>query len=280
MSDTWTSLYAPTSDAAALIEQLRSVLAGVSFTPYDPFPGGTGTPPGFTHVVKLFVAPSQDGWVRVLGELDDVRLAGLCADLSTALDFPLVCAWLTVESGGFALYRGGQRYDDPGAFEPYRHPDHSPDHLREALEGKRLAGPLDTSASTLPPELQQLAQDQGVDARKAGKLVDRLGGNLFGRLAGEASGGGSDQQQARAIFAGGGRDIWNSLAGQRVRAIAETLALPANWRLPDLDTVRDAYQVHRMRQRYPRMAAMAGDREALAAVPGVADYVPVYMGKA
>ncbi len=279
MSDTWTSLYAPTSDAAAVIEHLRAVLAGAGFTSYDPFPGGTGTPPGLSHVVKLFVAPAQEGWVRILGELDDARLASLCTDLSAALDVPLLCAWLSADSGGFALYRGGQRYEDPGAFEPHRHPDHPVDHLRDALAGKRLAGPLDTSSSTLPPELQQLAQEQGVDARKAGKLVDRLGGNLFGRLAGESSGGGADQEQARAIFAGGGRDIWNSLSGQRVRAIAETLALPANWRVPDLDAVRDAYQVHRMRQRYPRMAAMAGDREALDAVPGVADYVAVYMGK-
>jgi hypothetical protein len=32
-----------------------------------------------------------------------------------------------------------------------------------------------------------------------------------------------------------------------------------NWRLPALETVRDAYQLHRLRERNPRMPLMPGD---------------------
>ena len=87
------------------------------------------------------------------------------------------------------------------------------------------------------------------------------------------------KRQARAIFAGGGRDVWNSLAGQRVRAIADSLALPANWRLPDLDAVRDAYQVHRTRQRYPRLAAMAGRSRSAGSRAGCGDLPPHLLGR-
>ncbi len=71
------------------------------------------------------------------------------------------------------------------------------------------------------------------------------------------------------------------LAGkrQRVRAIAGVLRLPDNWRLPTWETVRDAYQVHRLRARNPRMALMPGDKESMEAVPDALDYLPVYMGK-
>ena len=44
--------------------------------------------------------------------------------------------------------------------------------------------------------------------------------------------------------------------------------------------MRDAYHAHRMRERYPRMMALPGDRESLAAVPDIAAYLPVFMGRA
>ena len=71
---------------------LRSALEGAGYAPYDPFPGGTGTPPGLAQWTRLFVAPAQDGWVRVLGEPDEAQRAALCADSSAALDEPLLCA--------------------------------------------------------------------------------------------------------------------------------------------------------------------------------------------
>jgi hypothetical protein len=284
MSDAWYSLYLPTASAGPVIDALRSLLASHGYTPYDPFPGGTGTPGSLTDLVRQFAAPPQGGWLRILGQPAEALLPGF----SAAVNIPVLYAWLTDDSGGFALFQDGARHDDPAVFQPYRQEGRTPDDLRRAWAGQLPVGALDGAESSaavpgedaLPPEIRQFAQDQGVDARKAGKLFERLGDSLFSKLGRQAGGADDDEQaQARAIFMGGGKDHWNSLNGQRVRAIASVLNLPPNWRLPTWETVRDAYHVHRLRQRSPRMALMPGDKEAMDAVPDALDYTPIYMGK-
>jgi len=276
MKPAWYGLYLPTHEAQTVAESLRGLLADQGYKPFDPFPGGSGTPPGLSNTVRQFAAPPQAGWLRLLGQ----PLEALLPDLSRALDVPILYAWLTEQGGGWALFQAGTRADDPAAFEPYLHPDHSPDDLRSAFEGKLKVGAVSGESSAaggaLPPELLAFAQQQGVDEKKAGSLFDRLSANVFGKLGGA---GEAEKDQARALMAGGGHDPWNSLDGQRVRAIAGVLRLPDNWRLPTWETVRDAYQVHRLRARNPRMALMPGDKESMEAVPDALDYLPVYMGK-
>jgi hypothetical protein len=135
------------------------------------------------------------------------------------------------------------------------------------------------SADSLPPELQQLAQDQGADLIKANKMFEKISGGMFKRLANQADASPEEQARARAMFAGGSPDNWNSLNGQRVRAIASVLNLPDNWRVPAWTEVREAYQAYRLRQRSPRMALLPGDKEVMAAVPNALDYAAIYMGK-
>ena len=279
MTAAWHNLYIPGAEPAAVSAALRALLGQHGYTPYDPFPGGTGTPPGLTTLARLFVAPAQDGWVRVLGELD----RDWWSPLSAALGQPVLGAWLDDESGGFALASGDQCHETPEAFAPYLRESATLDDLRRAWAGQTQVRPLEDTPETsegLPPALHDLARQQGVDPRKAGNLFEQLSGSLFGRLAGQSGESAADQEAARAVLMGSGRDPWNSLSGQRVRAIAGVLALPANWRLPTWEAVRDAYHAHRMRERYPRMTPLPGDREALAAVPEVAAYQPVFMGRA
>jgi len=133
-------------------------------------------------------------------------------------------------------------------------------------------------ADALPPEVQQLADEHGVNPKHASKMAEQIGGKLFGRLAKQSGESKSDQEQARDVLMGGGRDVWNSLDGQKVRAMASVLKLPDNWRTPTWEEVRDAYQVARLRERSPRMMLMPGDKEAMKAVPDALDYIPVYMG--
>ena len=278
MSQSWHCLYIPQATTEDVAGALRTTLAAHGFAPYDPFPGGSGTPPGLQQMARLFVAPPQDGWVRVLGELD----ASLLTALSEMRGGDLLAAWLTEEDGGFARYAGGERNETPEAFAAYFRPEIPQEARQQAFAGDLPVEPLETNspdAGTLPPELAQLAREHGVDTGKAGSMFERLSGNLFGRLSGQDSDSGSEQAQARAIFMGGGRDLWNSRQGQRVRAIASVLALPANWRMPDWDAVRDAYHALRMRQRYPRMIMLPGDKESLAAVPDIEAYTPIYMGR-
>lgn len=279
MSQTWHGLFIPDADASAVAEALRALLVRRGCAPYDPFPGGTGTPPELSALIRLFVAPAQDGWVRVLGDLD----AALLPDLAAALDRSLLAAWLGEDGGGFALVSAdGARHEDIAAFAPYLRAGATPSDLRRAFAGETRVAPLESDAASadLPPGLHDVAREQGVNPQQAGKLFERLSEGLFGKLAGQSGESDEEQARARAVIMGGGRDAWNSLHGQRVRAIAETLALPANWRLPSWDDVRDAYHAHRMRERYPRMMALPGDHESLAAVPDIAGYLPVFMGRA
>ncbi len=280
MSQPWHSLFLRTTRAEPVIDALREALAARGYMPYDPFPGGTGTPPKLAANVRQFVAPPLAGWVRVLGAPDDDVLP----DFQARIARPVLVGWLTETDGGFALLHDGARLTDPDAFAEFLRPAAGPDMLRKAFAGDLTVAPVEPDeppvavlgADGLPPELEQFAQQQGVDAQKANKLAERLGGKLLGRFTGGADD--AETREAQALLAGAGGDLWNSLHGQRVRAIAGVLNLPENWRAPTWQQVRDAYQVFRLRERSPRMMLMPGDREAMDAVPDALDYTPVYMG--
>ena len=284
MSQNWHCLLIPGADPAGVAAALHDQLAVEHYAPYDPFPGGTGTPPRLRDMVRHFVAPAQDGWVRVLGEPDPAILPALNAQLGR----DVLYGWLDDNGGGFSLWRDGTSSGEPEALVAYLAPDYTPDDLRRALAGAISVPVIESDnppvlaigADALPPDIQQLAQEKDINPDKANKLFEKISGSLFNRLPGRDDPAASaDLEQARALVSGEQQDIWNSLAGQRVRATANLLALPGNWRLPAWDTVREAYQVHRLRQRSPRMPLMPGDKEALKTVPDALDYLPIYMGR-
>ncbi len=283
MSAPWHTLFVPLEDAARVEAALRAALADLGYRPYDPFPGGTGTPPGLTDLARGFVAPPGEGWTRVLGPLDPAAFPALGA----ALGVPLLEGWLADGSGGFAVWRAGLRDASADALAAFLRPDRPREALDRALRGEGTlsvessgAPPIHViGADALPPDVAKLAQAHGVNPKQADKLVQRLSGNLFGRLNRQA--GGSDdetQAQARALLAGQA-DPWAEPEGQRVRALASVLAIPSRWRDPSWEAVRDAYQLRRLRQRNPRLPLMPGDQQTLDAVPDALDYRPVYMGR-
>jgi hypothetical protein len=81
------------------------------------------------------------------------------------------------------------------------------------------------------------------------------------------------------MLSGGGQPDWNTPAGQRLRAMASSLTLPASWRDPDFEAVREAYQAARMLLKNPRAQLMPGERDALKRVSNAGDYLAVYAGK-
>lgn len=283
MSAPWHALFIPLEDAACVEAALRAALVDLGYRPYDPFPGGTGTPSGLADLVRGFVAPSGEGWTRVLGPLD----AAAFLALSASLGMPLLEGWLVDGEGGFAVWQTGVRDTSADALAAFLRPDRPRAALERALrgEGALPAVPPDApaihviAADALPPDVAALAQAHGVNPRQADKLVQRLSGSLFGKLNRQA--GGSDdetQAQARMLLAGQA-DSWAAPEGQRVQALASVLALPSHWRDPSWEAVRDAYQLRRLRQRSPRLPLMPGDQQTLDAVPDALDYRPVYMGR-
>ncbi|HEX3054324.1 MAG TPA: hypothetical protein VHP83_26950 [Aggregatilineaceae bacterium] len=276
----WQSLYIHTADSKEIAEAVQAVLETHGYNAYDPFPGGSGTPTGLKKMARHFVAPAVNRWVRVLGE----PVEELLSETSRAIGKPMLYGWLDEETSGFALYRNGKRDDDLDALRPYVRTTF--EELQRAAAGEMRMDEIVSKeppvvilgADALPPEIQQLADEHGVDSKHANKMAERIGGKLFGRLAKQAGESKSDQEQARDVLMGGGRDVWNSLEGQKVRAMASALKLPEHWRTPTWEEVRDAYQVFRLRERSPRMMLMPGDKEAMKAVPDALDYIPVYMG--
>ncbi len=276
----WQSLYIPTANPKKIAEAVQSVLETHGYQAYDPFPGGSGTPTGLKKMARHFVAPALNGWVRVLGE----PVEELLAEINRALEEDILYGWLDEDSSGFALYQNGSRKDDLEALRPYVRTSLA--ELQRAAAGEMRMDEIVSKeppvvilgADALPPEIQQLADEHGVDSKHANKMAERIGGKLFGRLAKQEGESKKDQEQARDVLMGGGRDTWNSLEGQKVRAMASALSLPEHWRTPTWEEVRDAYQVFRLRERSPRMMLMPGDKEAMKAVPDALEYIPVYMG--
>ncbi len=87
------------------------------------------------------------------------------------------------------------------------------------------------------------------------------------------------QAGASALATGANRLDWNSEAARRLKALASVLSLPSNWREPDFETVRAAYQAARYLRKSPSARLMPDEQEALKALPDAIQYEAVYAGK-
>src|SRR5258708_3770576 len=272
MTNSWNSIYLQTHETAAVVITLVESLQALGYQRYDPFPGGMGTPPGLKTFAKYFVAPAQDGWLRILGE----PVADLLPVLSRKM--PLLYAWLAETGSGIEVYNDGERHDDRLV-----------DYLRSGRVLPDTTSMKQADSSTivnmpagiaLPDDVQQLARDHNVDPQQTDRLVSRLTSQLFGKLdrtsGGEAS---AMQAQARTLASGNTTINWNSAAGQYLIAAMESLSVPANWRVPDFDSLRDAYQVARRLRRKPSAQLMPDEQAAIKAIPNAIEYEAVYMGK-
>lgn len=262
MTPSWHSLYLSCDDRQAVVETLKQTLRQYRYELFDPF----GLLPGraYPQAVRLFVAPGEAGWVRVIGE-PDLRQLGALSRLGVCLSLGLEGDEALID-----VYAQGEQADPLKALAPHLQPDKTPDHLQGALSqafpsdpAKQDGLPLDA----LPDEVQSMARN--VSMKHAQKMFNRLAGKLMK---------GGDEEAARGLLSGHAPD-WNSAGGQRIRALMACLTVPGSWREPDFVTLRDAYQLHTRRRRNPNAMLYPGDTEAMAKVPNALDYVPVYGGK-
>ncbi len=273
MAGSWHSLYIPSGDGVAIEAALERALLQQGYKRYDPFPGGSGlTAHIWQRRVRQFVAPPVDGWTRVIGEPDRAALP----DLAAMLGASLLEAWLSEAESGLAVWGPeGPAVDVRAALAGWLRPDRTPDDLARALAGQ---APVTTLAAEgpqvlavpLPPDVARMAEE--VDPAQAGKMMDRLTRQVFGKLGG----GAGKQAEAQAML--GGADLWNGEGGRRLRAAMACLDLPATWREPDFAGLQGAYQVARSRRHNPDGLRLPGDDETLARVPDALEYRPVYAG--
>ena len=77
MSEVWSSLYFRTDDMAAVTKALTAAASIAGYTAFNPFTGAPSRT--WPKVLRLFVAPAQGGWVRVLGQPDSAMLSDLAS---------------------------------------------------------------------------------------------------------------------------------------------------------------------------------------------------------
>ncbi|MBX3063003.1 MAG: hypothetical protein KF726_08505 [Anaerolineae bacterium] len=269
MTAQWDSLYVRTDSTTAVAEALIATLTSAGYQRFDPFPGGAGTPIGIKETVKLFVAPPVDGIVRVIG--------GLPENVTLPLNF--LRAWISDDNCGVMAYRDGVA--DASAIADYLTVGKSLDDLAKA-EQRPALGVVNKSASTnLAPELAQFAEARGVNPQQADKLINRLTGQLFGKMDRQSSGeAGALKDQAKALLSQAQADVdWGSPQARKLLTLVESLVLPSNWRDPDFNSLREAYQVARRLARNPKALLLPDEKQALNKVAGAIDYQAIYMGK-
>ena len=270
MTSMWRSLYLYCDDPHSIADTLRKTLIALEYELYDPF--GMSIPgKGYNDAIRLFVAPPQRRWVRILGD-GDARLlpgasqCGLCLSLH-----------LDGDTADIQTYVKGEAVPVIDALTPQLRPDRTTDDLHGALSGEYSHTIRNSDheqptipMAALPDDVQQMA-DQ-LNPNQLSKLFNKWMKRVAKRVSG-------DEEAARELLRGNEPD-WTSAAGQRIRALVDCITLPSPyWRVPDFVTLRDAYQLQARRQRKPNITLYPGERQQMEAVPGALDYLPVYGGK-
>jgi len=259
---TWHSLYLRSDDPNAVAEHLRGVLTAFDYTLYDPF----GTMPGaaYNQSVKLFVSPTDSGWVRVIGNVDSALLSQISeVALCLSAEFDDNSARVTVfEQGNPVTIDALTQFLRDGVTVEVLQRSLIQPTTQPATNDKDF--PMDV----LPDDLKDAAKDLNP------KHINRMFGKLMKKVNRQLGG---STEGARELLKSDGD--WRSVGGQRLRAFMNGLTLPSHWHTPDFVALRDAYQLQRRKQRNPNAPDYPGDAEAMQAVSNALDYLPVYGGK-
>jgi hypothetical protein len=253
---------------------LKDTLKQTGYKFYDPFPGGLGAPIGKVDRYRMFLSPRVEGWQRLLVHPQDTiseSLVSLLANGSTTLHLMVY---------GDEKFQIGVKGADVGtdwqALSPFLRDGCTLEDVAAAATQTVVIERQDEA--NLPPELQQMAREQGVKGEDVDKLMGKMSKRLFKKAAKHDSE--ADIQQVQAAVSGQSAGMnWNSVAGQRLAAVMQCVAVPTDyWRKPTWHTLTGAYQVARQQQR-GKGHLLPGDEEKLAAVPNALDYQLLYFSK-
>lgn len=255
----WNSLYLPSADSAALIETLRATLREPAYLPYDPF-GMMPVTKAYERAVRLFVSPPRDGWTRIAGAPEAPADDAICRALSQHV--PVFSAALIGGEAQIKVYQDGAPVDAAAALAAYGSAEDVQRALTPPVPDRRGKLPLVVPEEALP-KVQKIKTDQF--------------GFLANRLAGKALK--PHEKQAAGAFLNDVVVDWASAAGQQIVALLLLLNVPA-WSEPDYAALRDAYALHRRRQRNPNARLLPGDDSTLEAVPDALQWTPFFAGVA
>lgn len=270
----WQHVLLPASNHAGIAETFRAVLVEEGYKPYDPFAGGTGAPVGIKTRLRAFVAPSQENWTGIFIAPQDNLPAALLGRIAQKSDFSLLAMALLNETlCDLTVYRGNVVDSSLSGLLPFLKAGHGLPDIEKVWKSE-FAGASEGKDSDLPPELQTLAKEKGVNAGAVDKMMKKMSRRVFSRL--DASSTEKEAAQSALIPSG---INWQSPAALKLMKIVACLTVPEGWHLPEWNILTGAYQVARQIQRNAHAMLLPGDEETLAALPNVLDYMPLYLGK-
>jgi len=237
----WSSVYIPQVKQKTLVEAYTAVHLAAGYQPYNPFPGGGGTPANTSELIRQFAAPHSQGWTRLIG----VPQPDLLPALAKALAAPLLYSWVSPEDGGVDCI-GGE------------------------LALFQRAEPASPAPTTSAPAslLGELAQQYGVDPTQAEKMFNKSAQSVFGKLD-------ADMQPA-AMASLQGRFSWGLPGAQRLVASMGGLTVPDDWREPAFTDLAAAYQIACLLELDEDAPLLPGDEAILDRVEYPLDYLPLY----
>ena len=257
----WSSIYIPTGDEAKVVTAFEKATSTAGYKPYNPFPGGGGTPTGILTRVRMFVAPGENGWTRIIG-LPDVELLN---SLAEALQSSLVYVWIGADKSAVEIIGG----DDLSQF---LRDGKSPADLQAAMSGPIAAG----GDAPVSGEIAKLADEYGVDAGQADKLFQKTARTVFNKLD-KRTGGEAASMQDAAKKSLDSSFSWGMPSARRVMAIMECLTIPQNWREPAFSELAAAYQIACLMDMDAPL--LPGDEAILDRVEFPLDYTPAYFAR-
>lgn len=261
----WHSLYLWSEQTHKLVEAIQNYLEAHSYTSYNPF----GLYPGMAYpvTVKTFIAPAQNGCIRVLFEGHEID--SLAAHLSHTADCLAIALDGTMPFVHF--YRAGELieltelkdYCRPNAESQLNAILSAETHDLTPINQEQIG---DVPLDALPEDIQQMAKQ--VNAKQANKLFEKLKKQFIKAVG---------QYDAKVLLQS--ESDWNSQGGQYIRALMNCLRVPDRWREPDFSTLRHSFALQSRQQHDANTPLFPGDEDAIANIPNALDYVPVYGGK-
>lgn len=264
----------PSAELSGLSQTIVETLKATGYKPYDPFPGGLGAPIGKVTRYRLFLGRIAEQWIRLQVHPQDSvpPEISLIDPQHAALQLHLQVE----DTEHFRLLLNGKLVSAWKQLEPLLQAGYSAADLEAAATSTVTINPQ--PGNELPPELQQMAREQGVKAQDVDKLMGKMSRRIFKKASKNDTE--ADVQQAQATLSGQTQGMdWSSVAGQRLAAVMGCLTVPeASWRLPTWNALTGAYQIARQQQRGKELL-LPGDSEKLAAVPNALDYQLLYFSK-
>lgn len=251
----WNSLYLQSADTQAVINTLNQTLTAPAYEIYDPF-GARPIVRAITDAVRLFVAPPQGGWTRLITAPD--APADETVKRALSQHGLLIAAAIDGADASIQAYKDGAPVDVRAALAAFGGGDSLENALVPVKPDRRGKIPMVVPEDALPKMLK-------VDAGRFGRLADKISGRALK----------PHEKQAAGAFLNDVLVDWASPAGQQIVALLLLLKVPG-WVEPEYAPLRDAYALLTRRSRNPNIRLLPGDQQILDARPDALDYVPFF----